>query len=141
MAIIAYYISENWRLYKTLIAIEHVLKFHFGHNLAILVNCVLQQYGLSERLYAITTDNASNNDTLHSQLAKILASQSIDWSIDAIKIHCLAHVIQLSVKKLLDSIKSSATNNEMINHREKNQQDKIDSQFNYANILNKVRML
>ena len=35
------------------------------------------------------------------------------------KIRCLAHVIQLSVKKLLDSLKSFATNDKMINHWEK----------------------
>ena len=78
MAITVYYISENWHFYKALIAFEHVLESHTGHNIAILVDCAFQQYRLSEKLYAITTDNASNNDTLRSQLAKILASQSVD---------------------------------------------------------------
>ena len=57
------------------------------------------------------------------------------------KIRCLAHVIQISVKKLLDSIKGSATNNEMINYWEKNLLNEIGNQFSFANILNKVLML
>ena len=41
MAIIAYYISEIWRLCETLIAFEHVLESYSGCNLAILVDCAL----------------------------------------------------------------------------------------------------
>ena len=54
------------------------------------------------------------------------------------KIRCLAHMIQLSVKKLLDFIKNFATNNKTINHWEGNQLEKISSQFHFANILTKV---
>ena len=78
MAITAHYISKDWHFCEILIAFEHVPESYTGRNLAILVDCALQQYRHSKRLYAITTDNVSNNDTLRSQLAEILASRSIN---------------------------------------------------------------
>ena len=45
MVIIAHYISENWRYCEILIAFEHVPESYTGRNLAILVDCALQQYG------------------------------------------------------------------------------------------------
>ena len=43
------------------------------------------------------------------------------------KICCLAHVIQVSIKKMLDTINGFATNGKMTNHWEDNLLDEIGS--------------
>jgi hypothetical protein len=71
-----------------------------------VVEGVLLQYGIADRLFAITTDNASNNSTLRDSLEQALTSRhGITWSADMIKINCLAHVLNLLAKALLLGVK------------------------------------
>jgi hypothetical protein len=62
------------------------------------------QFNLTDRLLAITCDNASNNSTMCCALEDALQSQDVDWSADAMKVSCLAHVLNLSAKALLVSL-------------------------------------
>jgi hypothetical protein len=66
---------------------------------------VLIQYDIHKRLYCITTDNASNNGTLCSSLSRLLASQGVLWDAKRHHIACLTHIINLSVKEFLKTLK------------------------------------
>jgi hypothetical protein len=62
-------------------------------------------HGIYDQLLAITTDNASNNRTLCESLSERLrTSQGVSWPVKQNHLPCLAHVIQLVVKKLVESL-------------------------------------
>ncbi|OAF63412.1 hypothetical protein VC83_00304 [Pseudogymnoascus destructans] len=71
--------------------------------MAAVVHNVLEQFNITGRLFCVTTDNASNNGTMRKELESYMRSttQEVEWSSDATKIPCMAHVIQLVVKAML----------------------------------------
>ena len=74
-----------------------------------LVDDVFIQYNLRERLFAIITDNASNNTTPYQHVAGICSTFEQGYHVP-----CLAHIIQLAVKELLTNINSYASNEDVI---------------------------
>jgi hypothetical protein len=59
---------------------------------------------------AVTTDNASNNKTLVDSLHHSIEALNLPDSTRAVRIPCLAHVIQLSLKDLLGLMKANPNN-------------------------------
>ncbi len=64
MAIVAYYVSVDWKYRDILLTFEPLVGAHTGCNLAWVVERVLEQFSLTDRLLAIMTNNASNNSTM-----------------------------------------------------------------------------
>lgn len=59
-----------------------------------------------DKLQCITSDNASNNYTLATALSTKLSEEAgIEWNSETHHLPCLAHIINLLVKKLLSAIK------------------------------------
>ncbi len=83
---------------------EEIDGTHSGWNLAQIVETVLLKYNLTHRLLSITADNASNNSTLRWSLEESLQNKSINWNADAMTVNCLAHVLNLSTKALLQKL-------------------------------------
>lgn len=75
--------------------------------MAELVRSTIQTYNISDRLFCITTDNASNNGKMRKDLQVIMdqmyegLEEQVSWDSEATKIPCMAHVIQLVVKAML----------------------------------------
>ena len=65
----------------------------------------LLEHGIEDRVFALATDNASNNNMLIESLQLALSGGVI-----IIRIPCLAHVIQLSLNQLLGHIKAVPKN-------------------------------
>jgi hypothetical protein len=106
MAITAYIITTDWRYQEHLIGFEHVSGAHDGENLADITFKVIQDFNITDRLFAITADNASNNQTLRKGLAKRLQRKShVIWDASTHTVPCLAHVVQLVVKEMVHSLK------------------------------------
>ncbi|EED21259.1 hypothetical protein TSTA_084900 [Talaromyces stipitatus ATCC 10500] len=76
LAMIGHWLTEDF-FYK-----ERVLEFielhgiHSSENIAIAIQTTLSQLNLGEKLITITGDNASNNETMASELFHLLNS---DW--------------------------------------------------------------
>jgi hypothetical protein len=68
MAISGYFIDEDWRYREVLLGFEPLHGAHSGANLSVVLLDVLQKHEIQDRVYAITTDNASNNQTLVNTL-------------------------------------------------------------------------
>jgi hypothetical protein len=72
--------------------------------MANIVYRILEEYNLMERLHCITSDNASNNYALTRELSnKLRRDAGIEWNYETQHLPCLAHVINLLVKKLLSA--------------------------------------
>jgi hypothetical protein len=106
IAITGYFIDADWESHEVLLGFEHVKGSHAGKALSDILVSVLQCYNIRDRVLSITTDNASNNNTLLNALNQEL-KKSVDeiFSTDIIRIPCLAHVIQLCVKALMEALK------------------------------------
>lgn len=105
MAISGYYIDTDWIYREVLLGFEPLHGTHSGSNLSGVLLDVLQEHQIQDRIYAITTDNASNNQTLVNTL-----QQSMSDDVNLIRVPCLAHVIQLSLNDLLRHIKAVPQN-------------------------------
>lgn len=64
MAITGYFIDQDWNYYEVLLGFEHLHGSHTGGNLSETIIQILQAYGVADRVLSITTDNASNNNTM-----------------------------------------------------------------------------
>jgi hypothetical protein len=105
MAVTGYFIDEDWQYREVLLGFEPLHGTHSGVNLSSVLLDILQQHGIENRVFAITTDNASNNGTLFENL-----QQSISEETTLIRVPCLAHIIQLSLNELLGQMKADPSN-------------------------------
>ncbi|KAJ6090678.1 hypothetical protein N7499_003392 [Penicillium canescens] len=68
MAITGYFIDINWNYREFLLGFEPLEGTHSGENLSSVLLTRLKDYDITHRILAITSDNASNNQTLVDSL-------------------------------------------------------------------------
>ena len=80
---------------------------HNAENIAERVACVASDYGISDKIFSITLDNASANTKAMGQLTPLLSGY-----VGSLLLHqrCACHIINLIVKSGLDSFKDMLTN-------------------------------
>lgn len=105
LAISGYFIDGDWEYREVLLGFEPLQGKHTGSNLSNVLFDILRRHEIDQRVFAITTDNASNNKTLMTAL-----QQAISDDTTLIRVPCLAHVIQLSLNELLGHIKAVPIN-------------------------------
>lgn len=102
MAVTIHFINDEWQL------ISHVLDFvpfpgdHGGVNISQIFRKIVDEHKLKGKLVALTTDNATNNDTF----VQDLLDRGYLSSIEAHQ-RCFAHVLNLSAQDALKEIKTS----------------------------------
>ena len=89
-------IDENKKHRTVLIGLRRLFDRHSGVNIAICLAAVIEQYRIASNLGCLMADNASNNDTMVSELTKLIPSYSKDR-----RLFCVGHVINLIVKAAL----------------------------------------
>lgn len=72
MAITGYFIDQEWNYHKILLGFEPLHGMHNGGNLSSVLLEVLKEHGITNRILSITTDNASNNNTMITQLQELI---------------------------------------------------------------------
>lgn len=112
MAITGYFIDLEWNYREVLLGFEHIHGSHTGSNLSETVVQILQNHGITNRVLSITTDNASNNNTMIMSVQDLIQLQGLA-NTSIFRIPCLAHVIQLSLKQLLGKMKVDPVNQEV----------------------------
>lgn len=110
MAVTGYFIDDDWNYREILIGSEPLHGTHSGVNLSAVLLDLLQQHRIVDRVLTITTDNASNNNTLMSSIQESVQSLDLDDNTAIIRVPCIAHVIQLSLKQLLGQMKANPRN-------------------------------
>jgi hypothetical protein len=71
---------------------------------------LLQKHSIVDRVLAVTTDNASNNSTMVESIQQSIDSLEMPDQTPIVRIPCLAHVIQLSLRDLLGSMRVDPKN-------------------------------
>ncbi len=109
-----YFIDDKWIYHKVLLTFEYVTKSHIDTKLAKIMQDIISRHKLQHRILAITNDNADNNLTMHVELVRLLRTRMFDdvkFNVQDIKrVSCLAHMIQLTLKELLEKIRINSKN-------------------------------
>lgn len=144
IAVTGYFLDEDWNYREILLGFEPLHGTHSGVNLSAIILELLQTHQITDRVLAITTDNASNNSTMMSSIQDSIQSLEISDHTTIIKVPCLAHVIQLSLKQLLGQMKANPKNDTAEMQWSETQDQLIRSRQQKREIidtLNKVSLL
>jgi len=121
LSVVAHYINPDWQLEKRVLGLVLIDVSHSGQNIAERVISVLADYGLTEKVFAVTLDNASSNvsamRTLRPVLSKYLGIEvppdndrndrnETDNAVSTLFMHqrCACHIINLIVKEALNAL-------------------------------------
>jgi hypothetical protein len=110
MAITGYFIDQEWNYRELLLGFEPLHGSHTGAYLSTVLLELLEKHQITNRVLTVTTDNASNNGTLLGSLQDAVESLELPGNIPVIRIPCIAHVIQLSLKELLGQMDANPRN-------------------------------
>ena len=106
LAVTCHWIDASWKLQDALLEFKHVPGHHTGETLANEVFEIIERFGITEKLFCITMDNASNNGKMMRLLShRLKEEKNIDWDPKEHHIACLNHVISLSVEEFMKAIK------------------------------------
>lgn len=112
MAITGYFLDQDWNYREVLLGFEHLHGSHTGENLSKSMHQLLTDHGITDRVLSMTTDNATNNNTLMMNIQETIQSQSRSDTL-IFRVPCIAHVIQLSLNELLGKLKATPPNKEI----------------------------
>lgn len=88
-----HFIDQNWVLKSQVIAFRYIPGRHSGVNMALVLEEIVNEYQIKERILTVTMDNASNNDKLVDELIAegiIVDSES--------HIRCFSHIVNLAAQ-------------------------------------------
>jgi hypothetical protein len=74
MAITVYFIDKAWNCREILLSFEPLHGPHTGINLSDVLHQLLRERKLLDRIFSVTTDNTTNNETLIRALQEKLIS-------------------------------------------------------------------
>ena len=73
LSLTIYYIDSNWNLNERIISFKMLESPYTGYNIANLISEELQYWGITDKIFSITLDNATNNDTTETFLKEKLS--------------------------------------------------------------------
>jgi len=89
-----------------LLSFEELRGSHDGPNLGNAIYDVLDSYNIVEKLFCITSDNASNNKSALENLERLMMDRKgIRWDHLAHHVRCMNHIINIAVQKFLKTCK------------------------------------
>jgi len=103
LGITVHWIDSEWILREALISAAQLKGLHTGENIAHNLYQVLSEYQIVEKLFCITTDNASNNHTM----ARDLSQKIPRFNGTEHLIGCFGHILNLAAK---DGLKAFSYN-------------------------------
>jgi hypothetical protein len=118
ISVVAHFVNADWELEKRLLALRLIDESHTGAAIAERISMVVEEYDLTNKIFAITLDNASSNSSAMDILSPIfsgyiLAALPPDATEDEVKeerslfMHqrCACHIINLTVKSGMKRLK------------------------------------
>jgi hypothetical protein len=110
IAVTGYFLDQEWNYREILLGFEPLYGSHTGAYLSTVLLNLLEKHEITNRVLTITTDNASNNSTLLDSLQEAVGCLELPSHIPIVRIPCIAHVIQLSLKELLSQMDANPQN-------------------------------
>ncbi|CAL4947872.1 unnamed protein product [Urochloa decumbens] len=111
IVVTCHFIDADWKLQKRIIKFIDVKTPHTGAELYNNIQNCIQDWGIEDKLFAITLDNAAANNTMVDSLKKNLVSKNLLPAKGQLLHHrCAGHVINLIVKSGLQVVEQVVVN-------------------------------
>ena len=107
MGLTVHYIDSDWNLCNFLLDIVPFAVRHTGVNIAQEIMRVLEEFNISTKIIALTTDNDSAMLACGREIADTFDNEISLMNFSHYR--CAAHVLNLGVKKGLETVNSSIT--------------------------------
>ena len=114
ITVVAHFINSDWQLKKHVIGFRLIEEAHTGTNIAERISDVVEAFGMTDKIFAVSLDNASSNNNAMQILAPIFSGYlGVDTDPDnpskktyyVVHQRCACHVINLIVKSGLKRLK------------------------------------
>ena len=102
LSVVAHFVNSNWQLEKRILGLVLIDVSHNAENISERVLSVVQEYGLTNKIFSITLDNASANSKAMDSLKPALSGYIGDLYLHQ---RCACHIINLIVKAGLEIFK------------------------------------
>ena len=103
LGVTAHWITGDWTLRNKLIDMVPLKKDHTGANMCASFMETLRKFDIKDKFFALTTDGASNNDTLFKELLKHFEGEQREM-IEKNHIKCFSHIMNLSVHSIIGAL-------------------------------------
>ena len=102
LSVVAHFINADWQLEKMVLGLRLIDVSHNAENIAERVASVLAEYGILNKVFSVTLDNASANKNAMDKLKPILK----EYLGSDLFLHqrCACHIINLIVKEALAAV-------------------------------------
>ncbi|EUC59354.1 hAT family dimerization protein, partial [Rhizoctonia solani AG-3 Rhs1AP] len=105
MAVTAHYINSQGDLAEHLVAFRKIDGHHTGANVGQVLFSVIEEMGI---IGHITSDNASNNNTMMDELKCVFDSRGIHFDPEESRLRCFPHIINIATQAYLHALPASA---------------------------------
>ena len=102
LSVICHYVNSDWQLEKRVLGLSLIDVSHSGDNIAERVHTVISDFGLTNKVFSITLDNASANASAMEALTPLIRGYIGDEYLHQ---RCACHIINLIVKSGLKRLK------------------------------------
>ncbi|CAG7718446.1 unnamed protein product [Allacma fusca] len=96
--ILASFTSKDWTYEQVVLDMDIIQGSHSGKNPATSILGVLDEFKITSKILGVTCDNASNMNTMATELEEKLSLR---------RVRCLAHIVNLSCQAALAIIKAA----------------------------------
>jgi hypothetical protein len=102
ISVVAHYVNEDWEILKRIIGFELIDVKHTGDNIAEAIIKVVENFGLTNKIFAVTLDNASSNTSAMNTLGPVFGTYATSFLLHQ---RCACHIINLIAKTVLKNLK------------------------------------
>ena len=134
LALLIYYMTPDFEYRERLLAFEHIDVHHTRANLATTFMNILNRFNISlDRMGSLTTDNASNQRYIDTNI-KVVLESSPGYNLNSVitRIPCFAHIIQLALGELMGRLQIKVTEDEWKKRQDWSQDDQ--KKLTYGNL-------
>ena len=107
MVVTSHFIDGGWSLQKKVLSFVKVPSLRCGVDVADAIFKYLKAWGIENKVFSISVDNASYNDSCIRNLKKNLSlCNKLVFDGELFHVRCCAHILNLLVQDGLDKIKN-----------------------------------
>ncbi|XP_010430867.1 PREDICTED: zinc finger BED domain-containing protein RICESLEEPER 2-like [Camelina sativa] len=99
MCLTAHYVDRNWKLNSKILAFYAFPPPHSGMNIAMEILEKWKDWGIEKKVFSITLDNATNNDTSQDILkSQLMLRNDLLCGGEYFHVRCAAHILNIIVQ-------------------------------------------
>ncbi|CAA7049020.1 unnamed protein product [Microthlaspi erraticum] len=105
LVLTAHYVDSKWVLNSKILSFCDILPPHTGDALASRIHECLKEWGIERKVFTLTVDNATANDSMQEILKdRLNLDKNLVCEGDYFHVRCCAHILNLIVQDGLDVI-------------------------------------